>query len=108
MKSLLLFVAFAMTFTCPSASLAQADQKLKVKDGKSIVKDKSKPVRKAIEAWYASNMEAFKAKDVAAVMALRTDDFHTLTPGWKSQHASRHGGTHQGLSGSHRPFYFSR
>ena len=83
MKSLLLFVAFAMTFTCPSASLAQADQKLKVKDGKSIVKDKSKPVRKALEAWYASNMEAFKAKDVPAVMALRTDDFHTLTPDGK-------------------------
>ena len=83
MKSLLLFVAFAMTFTWPSTSVAQTDQKMKLKGGKSIVRDKSKPVRKAIEAWYASNMEAFKAKDVAAVMALRTDDFHTLTPDGK-------------------------
>jgi ketosteroid isomerase-like protein len=56
---------------------------MKLKGGKSIVRDKSKPVRKAIEAWYASNMEAFNAKDVAAVMALRTDDFHTLTPDGK-------------------------
>jgi ketosteroid isomerase-like protein len=83
MKSLLLFVAFAMTFTCPSASVAKGNQKMKLKDGKSIVKDKSKPVRVAIEAWYASNMEAFKAKDVAAIMALRTDDFHTITPDGK-------------------------
>ena len=93
MKSLLLLVAFALAFTCPSAFVAQSqsdqaqvaegDRKIKVKDGKSIVRDKSKPVRKAIEAWYASNMEAFKAKDVAAVMALRTDDFHTITPDGK-------------------------
>jgi ketosteroid isomerase-like protein len=40
-------------------------------------------VRKAIEDWYASNMAAFKAKDVAAVMTLRTDDFHTITPDGK-------------------------
>src|SRR5688572_20404025 len=93
MKSLLLFVAFALAFTCPSAfaaqsqsdqaQVAQGGRKIKVKDGKSIVRDKSKPVRKAIEAWYASNMEAFKAKDVAAIMALRTHDFHTITPDGK-------------------------
>lgn len=91
MKSLLLLVA--LTFTCPSAFVAQSqseqaqvakgDSKIKVKDGKSIVRNKSKPVRKAIEAWYASNMEAFKAKDMAAIMALRTDDFHTITPDGK-------------------------
>ena len=40
-------------------------------------------MRKAIEDWYARNVEAFKAKDVAAVMALRTDDFHTITPDGK-------------------------
>jgi ketosteroid isomerase-like protein len=90
MKSLLLLVAFALAFTYPSAFVAQSqsdqtrgDRKIKVKDGKSIQRDKSKPVRKAIEAWYASNMEAFKAKDVAAIMDLRTDDFHTITPDGK-------------------------
>jgi len=56
------------------------DTKLKVKHGMTVAVDKSKPVRKAIESWYASNIDAFARKDVAAVMALRTEDFHTLTP----------------------------
>lgn len=43
------------------------------------VKDKSKPVRRGIEDWYARNTRAFRNKDVAAVMALRTDDFETTT-----------------------------
>jgi ketosteroid isomerase-like protein len=37
-------------------------------------------VRHALEAWYARNEAAFEARDAAAVMALRTDDFHTVTP----------------------------
>ncbi|HSA91954.1 MAG TPA: DUF4440 domain-containing protein [Terriglobales bacterium] len=57
--------------------------KTKSKGGKVIVRDKSKPVRKAIEAWYTLNTDAFRAKDVKAIMALRTDDFHTLTPDGK-------------------------
>jgi ketosteroid isomerase-like protein len=90
MKSLSLVVGFALVLTGSPQLLAQSDRahlqvlqgerKVKIKDGKTILRDKSKPVRKAIEAWYASNMEAFKAKDVAAIMALRTDDFHTITP----------------------------
>jgi ketosteroid isomerase-like protein len=62
----------------------EADQrKLKVKNGKLTERDKSKPVRKAIEAWYDFNIAAFNEKDVAAIMALRTDDFHTTTPDGK-------------------------
>jgi ketosteroid isomerase-like protein len=90
MKSLSLVVGFALVLACSPQLLAQSDsthlqvlqgdRKVKIKDGKTIVRDKSKPVRKAIEDWYASNMEAFKVKDVAAIMALRTDDFHTITP----------------------------
>lgn len=53
-------------------------QQVKIKHGH--VTDKSKPVRRALEAWYQRNMAAFAAKDVPAIMALRTDDFHTLTP----------------------------
>ena len=93
MKSLLLLVGFALALTCslPFVAQSQSDQsqvlqgkrKVKVKDGRTIMRDKSKPVRKAIEDWYARNMEAFKAKDVAAIMALRTDDFHTITPDGK-------------------------
>jgi len=36
--------------------------------------------RKGIEEGYARNRAAFLAKDVKAVMALRTDDFHTIGP----------------------------
>jgi ketosteroid isomerase-like protein len=62
----------------------EAEQrKVKVKNGKSIERDKSKPVRKAIEGWYDLNIEAFNKKDLAAIMALRTEDFHTTTPDGK-------------------------
>lgn len=66
-----------------SASREATQRKIKVKGAKSIERDKSKPVRRAIEAWYDRNIQAFNAKDVAAIMALRTDDFHTITPDGK-------------------------
>ena len=90
MKRLWPLVALALAVACPSAIAAQrqgdpahaaeGDLKIKVKDGRTIVRDKSKPVRKAIGEWYDRNVAAFNAKDVAAIMALRTDDFHTITP----------------------------
>ena len=93
MKRLLPLAGFALTIICMPAVVAQSqnnpsqnlpgDRKVKIKDGRIITQDKSKPVRKAIEDWYARNMEAFKAKDVAAIMALRADDFHTITPDGK-------------------------
>ncbi|HEV7473349.1 MAG TPA: hypothetical protein VGN90_04815 [Pyrinomonadaceae bacterium] len=61
----------------------QGEHKEKVKHGKLVDQDKSKPVRKAIDDWYARNIAAFEAKDVAAITALRTDDFHTMTPDGK-------------------------
>ena len=60
--------------------LSQTERKVKDKAGRLIVRDKSKPVRKALEDWYARNKEAFQAKDVPSIMALRTHDFHTITP----------------------------
>ena len=36
--------------------------------------------RRGIEEGYRRNREAFLAKDVKAVMALRTEDFHTIGP----------------------------
>lgn len=93
MKGFSLIAGIALAVTCSLQLFAQpqngqapvvpGDSKVKGKDDKTIVQDKSKPVRQAIEAWYASNMEAFEAKDVAAVMALRTEDFHTITPDGK-------------------------
>jgi ketosteroid isomerase-like protein len=92
MKDLFL-VVFLLVLTSSTAWVAStqngpsqipsSERKIKVKGGKSVERDKSKPVRKAIEEWYAHNIAAFNAKDVAAVMALRTDDFHTVTPDGK-------------------------
>jgi ketosteroid isomerase-like protein len=91
-KSLLLLVGFVLASSClptiaqsrgDSSQVLQDERKVKVKNDKTIVRDKSKPVRRGIEDWYARNIEAFRAKDVAAVMALRTEDFHTVTPDGK-------------------------
>jgi ketosteroid isomerase-like protein len=83
MKKVLLIAA--LTLTCLPFLFAQSkDIKTKVKDGRVTTRDKSKPVRKAIEDWYARNIAAFEAKDVAAVMALRTDDYYTVTPDGKT------------------------
>ena len=84
---LLMVVGLALTLACSvvksqseQSQIPPGDLKVKTKGESTTVRDKSKPVRKAIEEWYTRNMEAFKAKDVAAIMALRTDDFHTITP----------------------------
>jgi len=37
-------------------------------------------VRRELQEWYDRNQRAYAAKDVAAIMALRTDDFHTVPP----------------------------
>jgi ketosteroid isomerase-like protein len=86
----LVFAGFALAF-CLAPAVAQSDPsrstqdqtKTKMKAGVVTVRDKSKPVRKALEAWYARNVEAFNAKNVTAIMALRTEDFHTVTPDGK-------------------------
>ncbi|MGI9069598.1 MAG: nuclear transport factor 2 family protein [Pyrinomonadaceae bacterium] len=93
MKSLLVLISFVLALTYSPDPFAQShsdrsqvlpgERKVKVKNDNPIVRDKSKPVRKAIEDWYARNVEAFKAKDVSAVMALRTNDFQTTTPDGK-------------------------
>lgn len=37
-------------------------------------------VRRELQQWYDENRRAFLAKDLAAIMALRTEDFHAVTP----------------------------
>jgi ketosteroid isomerase-like protein len=93
MKRLLVLISFVLALTCSPATVATSqsvqsqglpgERKVKVKDDRTIERDKSKPVRKGIEDWYARNVAAFRAKDVAAVMVLRTDDFQTATPDGK-------------------------
>ena len=81
MATRFLALAIAAVLACAMPCIAQV--KVKEKDGEAIVRDKSKPVRKAIEAWYGENMAAFEARDVARIMALRSGDFHTVTPDGK-------------------------
>jgi ketosteroid isomerase-like protein len=89
MKGLLVVVSFLLALTCSplqarsNETQSQTERKVKTKNDRTIVRDKSKPVRRAIEEWYGRNTAAFKAKDVAAIMALRTDDFQTSTPDGK-------------------------
>ena len=70
LRTTILFLAALL-----AVGVSAAQDKDKDKD-----KDKSKPVRAGIEDWYVRNTAAFRAKDLQAVMALRTPDFHTLTP----------------------------
>ena len=85
MKNRFIVVAALLALSCSLAWIthSQSAPKVKVKGGKLIERDKSKPVRSAIEAWYDLNIEAFSKKDLASIMALRTDDFHTTTPDGK-------------------------
>ena len=85
MKNRLIVIATLFALSCSLAWVthSQSGPKVKVKGGKLIERDKSKPVRRAIEAWYDLNIEAFNKKDVAAIMALRSEDFHATTPDGK-------------------------
>lgn len=51
------------------------DHKVKVKGDRVVVRDKSKPVRQALEQQYAKIEEATRKKDLAGLLALRTPDF---------------------------------
>jgi len=46
----------------------------------SFVPAQSNEVRVALEKAYKQNADAYMRSDIAAVMALRAPDFHTLTP----------------------------
>jgi hypothetical protein len=54
--------------------------KIKVKDDRVIVRDKSKPVRRALEEMYSKIAEAQRNEDVEALRATRTPDFTVDLP----------------------------
>ena len=56
-------------------STQDQDFKIKTKNGRIVSQDKSKPVRRALEAQYAKIAEAQINKDIDAMRALRTPDF---------------------------------
>ena len=54
--------------------------KIKVKDDRVVVRDKSKPVRRALEEMYAKIAEAQRNEDIEAMRATRTPDFSVDMP----------------------------
>ena len=64
----------------PSQPAQDKDVKIKVKDDRVIVRDKSKPVRRALEAQYLKIAEAQRNEDIEAMRALRTPDFTVDLP----------------------------
>jgi hypothetical protein len=75
-SAILLFLAIA-AIPVPAGIAQDSSSKLKVKADKTVLRDKSKPVRRALEAQYAKLAEAIRNKDLQAFHALRTDDFST-------------------------------
>ena len=78
---LLLTSALLLSISC-AASVVSAQQtpKLDPKCSEQVVSDKSHPAWKAIDAQYARLAEAMRKKDVDALFALYTPDFHAVTP----------------------------
>jgi len=68
--------------SCAAASIVTAQQtpNLISKCNEEVVSDKSHPVWKAIDVQYARLAEAMRKKDVDALFALYTPDFHAVTP----------------------------
>ncbi|HVE36216.1 MAG TPA: nuclear transport factor 2 family protein [Gemmatimonadaceae bacterium] len=71
MRQSLALIALAATVGGPWLGSALAQQPLSAD---------AALVRRQLEKRYDENRRAFFAKDLDAIMALRTDDFHTVTP----------------------------
>jgi uncharacterized protein (UPF0147 family) len=91
MKTLLSFALLAVAFMCSITLKAYAQEnqlqitqnkqeKVKVKGYRVVVRDKSKPVRRALEEQYTKIAEAQKNKDIEALRSLRTLDFTVNMP----------------------------
>lgn len=63
-----------------SQSQSTESVKIKVKDNRIVVADKSKPVRRALEEQYAKIAEAQRNEDIDALRATRTPDFTVDLP----------------------------
>jgi hypothetical protein len=82
------FLILAVLISASAAGFAQSDpystheksQKIKIKGDILVAKDKSKPVRRALEEQYAKIAQANINKDLRALLALRTSDFSVKRP----------------------------
>ena len=72
-------VSLGQLSTTPGKDHKFKDHKFKVKSDRVVLRDKSKPVRRALEEQYAKIAEATRRKDLVALLALRTPDFTVKT-----------------------------
>ena len=90
MKTFIVFILLAL-FWAGSAVFIKAqdsrvqitqhkDYKIKIKGDRIVVSDKSKPVRRALEAQYRKIAAAQNNKDIDALRSLRTSDFTVKMP----------------------------
>ena len=78
---LLLTSALLLSISCAASVVtAQQTPKLDPKCNEEVVSNISHPVWRAIDAQYAKLAEAMRKKDVDAMFALYTPDFHAVTP----------------------------
>jgi len=75
-----LFVQAARLQDPQLPSTQNQDVKIKIKDNRVVVTDKSKPVRRALEEQYAKIAEAQRNEDIEALRATRTSDFTVDLP----------------------------
>ena len=71
MRPVLMFLV-VLAASCGRPSMSPASQPAGAAD--------TSAVRREIEQWYDDNARAFRTEDVEAIMALRTEDFHTVAP----------------------------
>jgi len=63
-----------------AVGVAGSMESVQSRAGQSSGRPDAAQVRRELEAWYADNNRAFLAKDLTAIMNLRSAEFHTITP----------------------------
>ena len=99
-------VVLSLALALPIASAALGEEgpfKTKAKGDRLIVRDKSKPVRKALELQYARLADAVENQDHPAFQALRTADFHTVDEQGREQTAQQMSDRARAMLASIRP-----
>ena len=99
LRSLVIALVLAAGLPRPGAG-QQSDQKSDYVTSSAMGPE---GVRREIEQWYEENTRGFRAKDLGAIMALRSDDFFTIGPdGARSDRAAMEQRTQGFLNGIDR------
>ena len=92
LSSLVVTAFLAVTLVLTGASPSEPPPGTII-SGRTKVKDKSKPVRAALETRYAAMVEAYRRKNPDVVLDLRTKDFHVHMPSgeiWSAERSAQY------------------